>query len=279
MPENLNPVSAAADAGQGEVVAAPANAEENAAQEPVVEAQPGEAVKDTAEPKPVQPREENNAAKLARRKAEQEAERKIAEAQREAKEREDRTAALIAKELDLKTRDGREITTLEEFLIAKRDFELSNQGIDPTLIDKYINENPKVRKADEILKEMEKQKAAQSAWADFFDYFREENGRNFDPSTDKLPPEALTDGTPSIDKYVRYQLAEVKKQKAELEKRLKANETNEKNEKSAVGSVSSDGQTSTGDFITHDTFEANKHDQSWVVKNLNKIARSRAKWT
>lgn len=266
MDETLNSVSTpSADAGQEQVVAVSENTE-NAVQEPVVEVQGTEAEKPAA-----QTREENTAIAAARK----EAERKIEAERQKAK---DETAAQMAKDIGLKTRDGKEVTTLAEFKAAKRDFELQKQGYDLDAISEIIKNDPNVVRANEVLAEQQKTKAKQEAWTAFFDDFRKENGRNFDPQQDKLPPDVLVDGVPNIDRYTRHVNKGLKERVAELEKQLKANETNAKNADSAVGSVKSDGQTATGDFITFDTFETNKHDKAWVKKHLSQIAKSRPSW-
>lgn len=58
-------------------------------------------------------------------------------------------------------------------------------------------------------------------------------------------------------------------------------------EQTAIQKIANNGSASPGsletgagetDFISADTFEKNKHDQRWVMKNLSKITKSRPKW-
>ncbi len=56
-----------------------------------------------------------------------------------------------------------------------------------------------------------------------------------------------------------------------------ATQANQANATASTGSARGQG-TPTGDFISADTFEANKSDPAWVQRNFNKIMKSRAKW-
>lgn len=284
MAENLNPVSTetVADAGQEQVVAVQENPE-NAGQEAVVESQ-GEVGKsaESAElengKKHEQSREDNSVAKLARQRAEQEAARKVAEAEARAR---DKAAAEMAKALGIKTRDGKDVGSYEDFEIAKRDWELQQKGYNVNEISELIQNDPLIRKANEVLESQKKRESQAAEFGEFMNYFKEEYGRAFDPTTDKIPAEVLAaqkQGVKLKDAYIPYRLQEMKAEMADMRKKLQADETNRKNADSAVGSVKSDGQTGTGDFITFDTFEANKHDQKWLMKNMSAVLKSRAKW-
>ncbi|MCK9218282.1 MAG: hypothetical protein M0P77_10270, partial [Firmicutes bacterium] len=48
------------------------------------------------------------------------------------------------------------------------------------------------------------------------------------------------------------------------------------NAESTPGSLSDGGGES--DFISFEQFEKNKHNQRWMINNLSKITKSRAKW-
>lgn len=54
-------------------------------------------------------------------------------------------------------------------------------------------------------------------------------------------------------------------------------EANSKNSSSSTGSIAGNGVVK-DDFISLDTFNANRKNQSWVNKNYNSIIKSRAKW-
>lgn len=65
------------------------------------------------------------------------------------------------------------------------------------------------------------------------------------------------------------------------------NNAKTKAEQSAIQKIAANGSASPGsletgtgetEFISADTFEKNKHDQRWVMKNLSKITKSRPKW-
>jgi hypothetical protein len=274
--ENIsNPVSAAADAGQGPVVEAP-KAQGDAAKPEPQKAKSAE-VAEPQQEKARQSADENARYAAARRKAEQEAERKIAEAEARAR---DKAIAEVAKRQGWRTREGKEISSFEEYERAARDIALMKNGLDPSLVDELLKNDPTVRRANEILEEQRKKEDAQREWSEFFDYFREEYGRNFDPMKDKLPQEVLDAqkaGAKIKDAYLAVRVSELKAENEALQKKLQAQKINLKNAESAVGSLKSDGAGS-GDFISYDVFEANKHDQDWVVRNLDKITKSRASW-
>lgn len=78
---------------------------------------------------------------------------------------------------------------------------------------------------------------------------------------------------PSIsmtDAYIRHE-------RNQLKAKLSATETNQKNASSSTGSLTGNGNA-TGDFISYETFEKNKGNREWIVKNLTKITNSRSKW-
>lgn len=60
------------------------------------------------------------------------------------------------------------------------------------------------------------------------------------------------------------------------EKELK-NKANEANAKTSTGGVTGQGEVPDG-FISFDTFETNKSDRNWIMKNYNKIMESRKHW-
>jgi hypothetical protein len=64
---------------------------------------------------------------------------------------------------------------------------------------------------------------------------------------------------------------------AQLEKALGVKEKNAANTGGTPGSVAGQG-TVPSDFISYETFQANKSNQRWVINNLSAINKSRSKW-
>jgi hypothetical protein len=79
-----------------------------------------------------------------------------------------------------------------------------------------------------------------------------------------------------LDAYVRYENKRLKDEMAKFQQQQQTQAANMKNAASSTGSVRDGGNGA--EFISFEEFEANKHDQSWVVKNYNRIMKSRAKW-
>jgi hypothetical protein len=118
----------------------------------------------------------------------------------------------------------------------------------------------------------EKQARQQRENEEFFAMFKAENGRDFDPNTDKLPKELvayLQKGMPIDYAYSRY-LIDQKRVSTQTQ------EANTKNAQTSTGSVKTSGKT--GGFISFEDFEANKHNQKWVRDNLDTIEESRKRW-
>lgn len=77
-------------------------------------------------------------------------------------------------------------------------------------------------------------------------------------------------GLTITDAYIRHEYNK-------LRGKLNAQETNQKNADVSTGSLTGNGGTKS-DFIDSNTFEQNKDDRRWVMQNLDKIIKSRAKW-
>lgn len=96
-----------------------------------------------------------------------------------------------------------------------------------------------------------------------------------DVSAEQIPSEVFelrskNPGMSLSDAYIRNEYNALKN-------KTKTQEVNSKNSKNTTGSVTGNGDVK-NDFITFDTFSKNKNDRSWVVKNLDKITKSRLKW-
>lgn len=72
------------------------------------------------------------------------------------------------------------------------------------------------------------------------------------------------------DAYIRHEYNK-------LREKINAQETNLKNANVSTGSLTGNGNA-TSDFIDAKTFENKKDDRRWVMQNLDRIMKSRAKW-
>jgi len=206
--------------------------------------------------------------------------------------------AQVRREAESKARDkviaemgyewnGQPITTYEQYSRAKTESEeqarreqLADQGIDPSIIDEYVSNNPTVKWAKELQQKQQEQEKNSKEYSEFLGYFKKENGRDFDSAIDNLPQEVWdmkNEGKPLKDAYVYHLNSQLKTKLSEYENKLKAVETNQVNANSTPGSVTGNGNADSG-FITSEAFESKKHDQKWVIQNLTKIQESRAKW-
>jgi 4-diphosphocytidyl-2C-methyl-D-erythritol kinase len=79
------------------------------------------------------------------------------------------------------------------------------------------------------------------------------------------------------DAYQIHENKTLKEKIAAQEKAIQVKETNQKNAVTSPGSVTGNGAT-VADYISQESFEQNKGDQRWIIKNFEKIQESRKKW-
>lgn len=176
------------------------------------------------------------------------------------------------------TWNGKEIKTKDEYDEALQEKELyekyQSQGLPEDVIqrlakvdqlERRLDETQNEKKAQEL--ERQKQEAQQKEFSDFMSAFPDVKGED-------IPPEvwqARESGIPLKTAYKEY-LYDVSKV---AEAKAKANA---ENANASMGAVAGDGTANEPDYISFDTFEQNKSNQSWIVKNYDKIAKSRPKW-
>lgn len=143
-----------------------------------------------------------------------------------------------------------------------------NNGLPQELAEElYLSRQE--RKQREVEKQHQQQQARQQQeYIDFLNEF---------PSVkpDEIPKEVWETkaNNPSIsltDAYIRHEYNK-------MQQKFKAQEVNAENANASTGSVTGNGNT-TNDFISYTTFEKNKNDRSWVMKNFDKITKSRSNW-
>jgi hypothetical protein len=159
-----------------------------------------------------------------------------------------------------------------EAALAKQEQEQQLQELlAKNIPEEYATEMLESRKLrEEIRAEKEaKQKQAQQQ-ADYQDFIKAFP----DVQANDIPADvwkANASGIPLKYAYAEHALRLTK----EVEAKAKANA---ENAKGSMGSVTGDGVANEADFITYETFEKNKNNQSWLVKNLDKLNKSRANW-
>lgn len=180
--------------------------------------------------------------------------------------------------------NGKPIKTKAEYDQALREKEIYDKYKEQGLPEEVIEKLAKVDQIEAKMNTEERTKAQQekqqAEYKEFFNYFKAEHGRDFDAEKDVIPQEVWQmreKGKTLTDAYTYYDNFNLKKKLAEYETKLKAQETNQANAASSTGSVTGNGITG-ADHISFETYEANKHDQSWVNKNFNKIMESRTRW-
>lgn len=132
---------------------------------------------------------------------------------------------------------------VEQQAEAERRAQLQEQGIDPSIVDQYVSNNPVVKKAAELIQQQEQQQKQARDYGEFLDYFKSENGRDYNAATDTIPNEvwaAVAQGKTLADAYARHD-------SRQLRAKLKAFEANKVNAASSPGSVTGNG-TSTSEL-------------------------------
>lgn len=141
------------------------------------------------------------------------------------------------------------MTAVQQQQEQSRIQELVEKGISEELAQEML-ENRKFREQIEAEKQAKQQEEQENAqYNEFFDYFREANGRDFAPNQDNIPEnvwEATKNGVPLKYAYMEHQNQQLQQQL----QTLKQNESNAK--KAPIGSVTAHGGTETAsedDFL------------------------------
>lgn len=246
------------------VNATPENVVDSQTTEPVTEPEQTNNVEPVApqqEQKPVQSAEENARYAEIRRRAESEAI--------------DRFIASQGYEFD-----GKPIKTKAEYDEAVRIGEerqrqqaLIDQGIDPSIINQYVENLPEVQWARQQREQQTQQERTQADFNMFLQTYPEVNPND-------IPMEVwqqVQQGKSLVDAYAKHENSLLK---AELEKFKKGQITQQVNKataSTAIGSVTGQGVIP-NDFISKEMFEANKHDQNWMNSNYEKLRTSMNRW-
>jgi hypothetical protein len=94
---------------------------------------------------------------------------------------------------------------------------------------------------------------------------------------DTVWADVVEKGKPLTDAYRAHEVELLRADKAKLEQALQIRDKNAENAGSTPGSVTGMGSVPS-DFISKATFDQNKNNRTWLVKNLDTIQKSRSKW-
>lgn len=174
------------------------------------------------------------------------------------------------------------LNAAREYREAERIRQLAeSEGISEELAQRLtkLENSDKERQQQESQRQQEARKQAE--YQEFFEYFEKENGRSFDTAKDSIPDEVwqgVSKGKTLLDAFQANEAKVLKDKIRELESKLQIQQTNTANNATSTGSVTGNGATNT-DFISQETFNNNKQDRSWIIKNFDRINQSRKSWT
>lgn len=154
----------------------------------------------------------------------------------------------------------------------KRQAKLTEQGIDPKIVEDYVKDNPTVKWATEFKTKQDAEQAKQAQYLEFATIYPDVKGEDISPEVWK----SFNEGTPLKIAYAIQENSKLKAELAEYKKGLDTNSINSKNEVT-TGSIKGQG-TLPVDFVTKDVFEKNKKDQTWMNKNYELLKSSMGKW-
>ena len=165
---------------------------------------------------------------------------------------------------------GKPITTEAEYKQALKEQEVYENLQKQSLPDEVINEILEGRR-DREERQTEKQRKAQE------EKQNQEYQEFFKAFPDVKPDSIKREVWEKVNAGIPLKYAYMEQELNELKSKQKIQETNAKNADTSTGSVTGNGAVN-NDYISYDTFNSNRKDQSWVNKNFKKIMESRAKW-
>lgn len=171
--------------------------------------------------------------------------------------------------------NGAKITTEREYKEAVREQEIRKTLADRELPEEVINELVESRKFREESKAEKAERTKQEAQQNDYRAFAE----NY-PGVMEVPEEVWVDvnkGKSLVDAYRAHENKSLKAQIAEFERKAQIQQANDNNATSSTGSITGQGSVPS-DFISKDTFESNRGNQSWMSKNYESLKKSMGKW-
>lgn len=209
------------------------------------------------ETKPVQSAEENAKFAEVRRRAAEEA---------RVSARDEMIAEMYGKSHGINT-----YAEYQEALAKQEQEKQLAELLEKNIPEEYATEMLESRKLREQIKaDKEAKQQQEKQQADFQDFI----SAFPDVKSDEISTEVWKANESGIP--LRYAYAEhALKLARAAEAKSKANA---ENARGSMGNVTGDGVANDSDFVTYDTYEKNKMNQTWVNKNFNNIMKSRAKW-
>ena len=169
--------------------------------------------------------------------------------------------------------------TLDELIESDRKYEEQrriNELVEQSVPEEYAKEmleNRKFREQYQTKLQQEEQNAKTLAmYNEFLSAYP-----NLDEKS--IPSEVwgtVAKGKSLLDAYISYENKTLKEQLENYKKLEQTQQANISTASTSTGSAKSNGSSS--EFITQETFEANRGNQSWVNKNYQRILESRQKW-
>jgi hypothetical protein len=252
---NVNPV----DAGS-EVVVTPQITEPVVSNNEPVNAGNGEVTTPVVETKPVQTPEQNALYANIRREAESKAQDKLID-------------EMYGQSHNIHTKAEYDKAVQAEQTERQRQ-EYEQAGINPDLINKLISDNPTVKQANEIIARQQQDAKINSEVQALFQEYPEARNEKI---PDSVFLESIEKGIPLSYAYAKYATSQLKNKVSEFEKGVKTSEVNSKNAVASTGSTTGNG-ANTGEFISKETFEANKKNSEWMSQNYDLLKSSMNKW-
>lgn len=225
---------------------------------------------EVAEPQQ-QSKEEN--AQFAKVRREAEARARAEFEQRQAQR--DAECAGLAQQYGWTDVDGNPITTEEAYWRALKAqaqiSELVEKGNDPETARAIIERDELRARLADIERTTQEQARIASQNAEFFDFYKEVNGKEFS-GADKIPDEVFRisqeQGIPLKYAYAEYVAMGKVEQKRNIETGKKTAEVNAVNAESSTGSVTGSPQS---DVLTESEINAHAHDVAWMNKNFERV--------
>ena len=159
---------------------------------------------------------------------------------------------------------------------AQEEQEIQNhidKGIDPEIARELAEMKKFKQQYEQEIQTKQQKEKQQRDFQEFLEAYPNVNAS-------EIPSEVWQEvekGTPLKLAYGLHENSILKAKLAEYEKGSKTQQINATNAESSTGSVTGNGSPNDG-FISYETFEANKNDRNWIMKNFKQISESRAKW-
>lgn len=152
-----------------------------------------------------------------------------------------------------------------------------NELVQQNIPEEYAKEMLENRKFREQYEAQQRQQKEQQRQQQDFQTFLETYP---DIKPDTIPPEVWMEhqkGRSLVDAYRSHENQILRQKVAEFEQKMQIQQVNTQNAQSSTGSLTGQGNVPS-DFISKETFEQNRNNQSWMSKNYDHLVKSMKKW-